>query len=162
MIISSNERARIQAKVDQNWRQLIHELGEFTEDELHIPNVIGIWSLRDLISHLETWDQIAIRTLHYAEQGEHRPWWIVEHMSYSSIDEFNEADVEQNRHKSLAQLWTELHETHAALIERIETSPAVTAELLAVDTYDHYADHLNDIASWRRSHSGGEDSPDRC
>jgi uncharacterized damage-inducible protein DinB len=148
MSLDTTERNRIVAEVNRTWADLTRKLESFSENELNIPNVIGIWSLKDLIGHLETWDRIAIHKINYAEQGEHRPWWQLEESSYDNIDQFNEADADNNRHKSIPQLWNELHRTHAELVERLETSTAYTDELVEVDTYGHYQDHLNDIEAW--------------
>jgi hypothetical protein len=155
MAIPLSEREAILERVHENWNELAGELGALTDEELVIPNVIGIWSLKDLIGHLETWDRIAIEKINYAEQGEHRSRWPLDESAYDNIDQFNEADADNNRHKSIPQLWSELHRTHTELVERLEASTAYTDELVAVDTYDHYADHLSDIHAWRARRETG-------
>jgi hypothetical protein len=152
MPVETSERQNILEKVDNNWSELVETLQSFSEGELTTPNVIGIWSLKDLIGHLETWDRIAITKLDRAERGISTSWWKDLQPQYASIDEFNEADADHNRHKSIAQLWTELHAAHGELVERIKTSDALTAELIHEDTYTHYAGHLNDIHAWQQGH----------
>jgi hypothetical protein len=158
MSIDALEQSRIIANVDRTWTSLIGKLESFSEDELNIPNVIGIWSLKDLIGHLETWDRIAITKIDFADQGEYRPGWPLDESSYDTIDPFNEADVVNDRHKSVSDLWDVLHRTHAELLERLETSTAYTDELVAVDTYDHYRNHLKDIEVWESARKGSEDT----
>ncbi len=152
-------RRELQSRIDANWQALLDKLDSFSDDELTIPNVIGIWSMKDLIGHLETWDRIATMKIEYAEQGETRPWWQVVESPYDGIDEFNEADVEANRHKSIEELWHELHSRHTELLKRVERSSAVTNDLIAVDTWEHYLVHLADITEWERQRepAGGPD-----
>lgn len=149
MVDRSPDRNEILDGVHRNWSSLITKLQSFPESELTIPNVIGIWSLKDLIGHLETWDRVAIRKIGYAEQGQTDPWWLIENQPFATIDEFNEADADANRHKPIAQLWAELHATHAELIDRMESANAIREDLIREDTYEHYEGHLNDIVTWQ-------------
>ncbi|MEX2426171.1 MAG: maleylpyruvate isomerase N-terminal domain-containing protein [Thermomicrobiaceae bacterium] len=151
MSTNTDERKRIIEQVNRNWSELIGILERFSKEELETPNVIGIWSLKDLIGHLETWDRIAIKKLDNAERGIEQNWWEVDDHPYASVDEFNEADADSNRHKPIPQLREELHVAHGELLEKLEKSPATTAELVREDTYDHYAVHLNDIRHWQSS-----------
>ena len=141
-------REQLLPRIDTSWNRLLAKLESFSEDELNIPDVIGIWSLKDLIGHLETWDHIAILKIQFAERGETRPWWQVLESPFHDIDEFNEADTVANRGKSLDQLWRELHHRHDVLLEKIRSSDAVTSDLIAVDTWEHYQVHLADIEAW--------------
>jgi uncharacterized damage-inducible protein DinB len=137
-------------RIDEHWNRLIQRLEAFPEKDLLIPDVIGIWSLKDLIGHLETWDRIAILKIKQAEQGNQLPWWQVIDSPYRDIDEFNEADAASSRHKSIEQLWRELHARHEGLIEQIRTTGEVPEELIAVDTWEHYLEHLRDIEAWEQ------------
>lgn len=145
-----SERDILLEKINRNWASLIEKLRSFDDEEMNIPNAIGIWTLKDLVGHLETWDRIAISKISYAEAGDHRPWYEIEEQPFDSIDTFNEYDAEQNRHKTLDQLWAELHARHDELLERIRSSAAVTDDLIREDTWAHYEVHLNDIRSWQQ------------
>lgn len=158
MTIHESERQRILDKVDKNWDDLTASLESFDEDELTIPNVIGIWSLKDLIGHLETWDRIAIRSLADAENGRVKPDGQSESQPSGSINEFNEADADQKRHKSIALLWQELNTTHAELVDRLKTSNGLSDDLIRHDTYAHYADHLNDIRKWQTARGTNQEA----
>ena len=151
-------REELLTRIDTKWNRLLAKLESFSEDELNIPDAIGIWSLKDLIGHLETWDRIAILKIQFAEQGETRPWWQVLESPFNDIDEFNEADAVANRDKSIDQLWRELHECHDLLLEKIRSSDAVTSELIAVDTWEHYQVHLEDIEAWERQRPQPQDA----
>lgn len=151
MTIDTSERLRILDDIKENWDQLISELESYDEEQLQTPNVVGIWSLKDLLGHLETWDRIAIKKLEYAEGGHELPWWQVEDLKFDNIDEFNESDADEKRSRSIEQLWSELHASHDELIERVSRTTALSRDLIAEDTYDHYAGHLEDIQRWKDS-----------
>ncbi|TVR75191.1 MAG: ClbS/DfsB family four-helix bundle protein [Sphaerobacteraceae bacterium] len=149
MTIEQAERQRIIDSVEQNWTELIQTLETFDEAALLEPDVIGIWSIADLLNHIETWDGNAIRILEHAEKGDDRPWWIAAGLNYDSVDEFNEADVEKKRNRSIDMRWSLLHKTHAELITTLERSPALTDVKIEGDTSGHYAEHLQDIRRWQ-------------
>jgi uncharacterized damage-inducible protein DinB len=149
MTVSAEKRQEILNDIHQEWGALIDVLQGLSTDELEQPNVIGIWSLKDLIGHLETWDRIAIKKIRYTEQGKEGPWWKIEGAQFGSIDEFNEADADRNRHRSIDDLWNEMLATHQELVERVQETPVLSRDLIREDTYGHYRDHLNDIRQWR-------------
>ncbi len=151
MTVTSAKREQIIGDVNASWQALIEKLSEFSEDDLYTPNVIGIWSLKDLIGHLETWDRIAIFKIDEAESGRNRKWQEVQNEPHRSINEFNEADADTKRARSLETLWSELHATHQDLLTRLETTTVLSRDLIREDTYGHYRDHLNDILMWERS-----------
>lgn len=155
MTITSDERQRILAEIDQTWNELITVLRGFDRTELQDPGVVGIWSLKDVLGHLETWDRIAIRKLELAEAGDDRPWYEADGMSANGIDEFNESDAEAKQDVPVDTLWSQLYATHDELLNRVRESPALSRELIAVDTCDHYRGHLNDIQAWQRSKKDG-------
>jgi uncharacterized damage-inducible protein DinB len=98
MAVTAEKRRQIIEDVHETWNELIEVLQSFDSEELEQPDVIGIWSLKDLVGHLETWDRIAIKKIGYAEEGRTESWWKIEEIPFKSIDEFNEADADANRH----------------------------------------------------------------
>jgi hypothetical protein len=141
-------REELLSKVHTQWAELVRLLRSIDESTLDTPDVIGIWSPADLINHLETWDQIAIRKLSYVESGDRRPWWEIEGLPFDSIHAFNEAGVESSRDLPLEERWRRLYETHERLVAKLQKSPAWREAGIYEDTADHYAHHIRDITRW--------------
>jgi uncharacterized damage-inducible protein DinB len=153
MPINQTNRIELLERIDASWNALILKLESFSQDEMHIPDVVGIWSLKDLIGHLETWDHIALTKIHYAEQGDSRSWFEIEEQPFDSIDAFNEHSASQKRDTSLEMLWKELYDRHRLLRDRVRLSDAVSDDLIREDTWAHYDGHLNDIRRWETRHT---------
>lgn len=146
-------REQLLDEVHNGWSELTGLLRSIEPSSLNTPNVIGIWSPADLLNHIETWDQIAIRKLEYVERGNQQPWWVIEGLVFDSVDAFNEADVEASRERSLEERWQRLYEAHENLVAKLEESPAWNMAQIYEDTADHYAHHIQDLTRWLNQQS---------
>lgn len=149
MTVSDEKRREIIGDVHESWNQLIETLKGYTTQELEQPNVIGHWSLKDLISHVEIWDRITITNIDYVERDQKPSWRNYAGDTYRNIDEFNNAVADANRHRSIDELWSEMMATHEELLGRIAETPVLSRDLIRVDSYGHYRAHLRDIRKWQ-------------
>lgn len=149
MTVSAEKRQEIITDVHESWDQLIQILESYRAEELEQPNVIGDWSLKDLISHVSTWDRITIEKIKHAETGEKVSWRVVGGESYRNLHQFNEATADANRHRTIEDLWSEMIATHQELLERIAETPVLSRDLIRVDSYGHYRAHVRDIRKWQ-------------
>jgi uncharacterized damage-inducible protein DinB len=149
--LSANTQTREQIldAIDTNWNHLIETFRSFSVDEFDAPNVVGVWSLKDLVGHIETWDRIAITALENAEVGKTTAWWKIVGVERRGLDQFNEADADNDRHRSLDDLWAKMIATHEELVRKIEESTALSREAIEEHTYEHYREHLDDIRDWQ-------------
>ncbi len=133
-------------RIDEKWRELLETLDDIPEDRLEEPGACGEWSVKNLMGHLAFWDGIAIGKIERALAGQ--PDEDVE------FQPLNEADHEARRGRTLAEERTAMHQAHAAAVERLEDVAGIEAaaldEAISADTYDHYAEHIADIRSWRQ------------
>jgi hypothetical protein len=124
-----------------------------SDSQLTEPGVVGDWSVKDILAHVTTWEEEALKYLPLIAQGGRPPRYSVK---YGGIDAFNAQVTERNRGLSLAEVLRQRDETHRRLIDYIQSVPEeqFTRETpfrhrLRLDTYSHYPIHTRMIREWR-------------
>jgi hypothetical protein len=79
----------------------------------------GTWSPKDLIGHLETWEQNALDALDAWDRGERAP--IAAQLQALGTDEFNRREVERKASTPGDATRTSAAATHARMLERFAT-----------------------------------------
>lgn len=120
------------------------------------PGVTGDWSVRDVLAHVTTWEQEALKHLPTILEGGKPARYSVTH---GGINAFNQIMTEQKRGLRLEEVRRELEDTHRRLIDFIESVPEIEFRTdtpfrhrLRLDTYSHYPKHAEAIRRWRNSH----------
>ena len=123
-----------------------------SEAQLMQPGVSGVWSVRDTIAHVTTWEQEALAHLPLIIAGGTPPRYAAQ----GGIDAFNARATQDGRRRSLAEVLRRRDQTHARLVEFIRSQPAGTfggrtraRRRLRLDTYGHYPEHTAAIRAWR-------------
>ena len=121
------------------------------------PGVTGAWSVRDIVAHVTTWEEEALKHLPLILKGGTPPRYSVR---YGGIDAFNALMTEQKRPLSLSQVRDQLRATHGRVVELIQSAPeqqligdARFRRRLRLDTYGHYPIHADAIRQWRKRRS---------
>ena len=114
---------------------------------------MGNWSVKDILAHVTTWEQEALKVLPLIIKGDRPPRYST---LYGGIDAFNALMMEQKRSFSLSEVLKQLDETHNRLINYVQSVPEeqFTQETrfrrrLRLDTYSHYPEHTRAIREWR-------------
>jgi hypothetical protein len=146
-------------KLDKAWMEIKESYAGLSDSQLTEPGVTGNWSVKDILAHVTTWEEEALKYLPLIVKGGRPPRYSVK---YGGIDAFNAQMMEQKRGLSLADVLEQLDETHRRLIAYIQSAPEeqFTQETpfrrrLRLDTYSHYPIHTKMIRAWReRSNLG--------
>lgn len=122
------------------------------------PGVTGDWSVKDILAHVTTWEEEALKYLPLILQGGRPPRYSVK---YGGIDAFNAQMTERKRGLPLSEVLRQLEETHQRLIDYVKSAPEeeFTRETrfrhrLRLDTYSHYPLHTRMIREWRERSTG--------
>ena len=151
--------------VDMEWRRLLSGLEREREAEGDTGRLAGAWSARDVLSHVRLYDAWLLGMLEPAQREEQMPY-----RSYLTPDAElharNRHHVEADRSLPEEEIERRALETHSRLREvlarlldeTLTTSHTVTgsgflpsgkgrslAELIAIETHWHYADHADDL-----------------
>jgi hypothetical protein len=84
----------------------------------------GDWSAKDLLGHLATWEELALRTLREFQGGE-TPWIEADDGPFSApgtvkVDAFNARTVAEKQQQSLGEVRSGAERTHRELIDAIQ------------------------------------------
>jgi len=151
------DRQQLLNKLDKAWAAFKESYTGLSELQLTEPGVTGDWSVKDILAHVTTWEEEALKYLPLISKGGRPPRYI----TYGGIDAFNAQMSEQKRGLALADVLRQLDETHGRLIDYVQSVPEAhfTRETrfrrrLRLDTYSHYPIHARAIREWRERSAG--------
>lgn len=143
---------RVLRRLDTAWTAFKDSYTGLSDARLLEPGVVGDWSVKDILAHVNTWEDEALKYLPVILQGGQPPRYV----AYGGIDAFNAQMTEQKRNISLPQVRRLLDETHGRLVELIRRAPEDQLvgdtrfrRRLRLDTYGHYPQHAEAIREWR-------------
>jgi hypothetical protein len=141
-------------KLEQAWTALTESYAGMSEARLLEPGVMGEWSVKDILAHVTTWEEEALKYLPLILTGGRPPRYI----QFGGIDTFNAQMAEQKRGMALSEVLRQLEETHQRLLNYLQSVPEehFTRETpfrhrLRLDTYSHYPLHARAIQQWQET-----------
>jgi len=153
------DRRHLIARVEKAWRDLEQSYAGLSDSQMLTSGVTGDWSVRDILAHVTTWEQEALKHLPTILNGGRPPRYSVTH---GGINGFNRWMTEQKRGFTLMELRRDLDEIHRRLVSFIESVPegqfrteTPFRRRLRLDTYGHYPKHAAAIRSWRNQQLNG-------
>ena len=153
------DRRALLQRLDKAWSDFQEARAGLSEAQLMIPGVTGKWSVRDILAHVTTWEEEALKNLPLVLKGRRPPRYS---STYGGIDAFNALKTEQKRNLSLAQVLQEMCDVHCRLIAYLESVPPGQFQeetrfrhRLRLDTYSHYPIHAKAIWKWREKQGFG-------
>jgi hypothetical protein len=154
MMSKGNDQVeRLLNSLETAWATFQESYAGLPEARLTEPGVVGDWSVKDILAHVTTWEEEALKHLPLIFEGGRPPRYV----TYGGIDAFNAQMTEQKRGLSLSDVRSQLDETHHRLVDFIRTAPADqfagetrARRRLRLDTYSHYPLHAEAIRQWRQ------------
>ena len=147
-------RRQVLEKLASAWNDFTGSYAGVSEADLVKPGVIGAWSVRDIIAHVTTWEEEALKHLPSILEGGTPPRYST---TYGGIDAFNARMTVRKAALSLSEVLgqqEEVHEQVIALVERVPEDLFLREtrfrRRLRLDTYSHYPKHADAIRRWRR------------
>jgi uncharacterized protein (TIGR03083 family) len=139
-------------RLDAAWAALTDSYEGVSDSRLVEPGVVDDWSVKDVLAHVTSWEEEALKHLPLIIAGGTPPRYAAQ----GGIDAFNARATEAGRRLSLAEVLRRRDETHARLLDFIRSQPAGTfggqtraRRRLRLDTYGHYPEHTEAIRAWR-------------
>jgi hypothetical protein len=152
------DRRGLLRRLDAAWEAFRASYAGLSEAELLEPGVTKAWSVRDIIAHVTTWEEEALKHLPSILEGRRPPRYSV---TYGGIDAFNALMTVRKARLALADVLRQQEDVHRRIVETIETAPQaqLTVETrfrrrLRLDTYHHYPKHTDAIRRWREREPG--------
>jgi hypothetical protein len=140
-------------KLDGTWTGLKGSYAGLQDSRLTESGVVAAWSVKDILAHVTTWEEEALKYLPLIMEGGRPPRYSE---MYGGIDAFNALRTEQKRGLSLPEVLRQLEETHRRLVDYVQSVPeeqyareTPLRRRLRLDTYSHYPIHTRTIRDWR-------------
>lgn len=156
--MDETSKAMVEERMNQEWAVLDMALSGLGDEQMLETGVVSEWSVKDLLGHMAFWAQQAAKNAELVKAG--RQDEIVRPDSPEATDRWNARERFARADRPLSQVRGELEESHrkavAALADlpdenlNLEVAGTTFLELYAVDTYDHYREHIAQILSWRK------------
>ena len=150
------DRWQLLRRLDKAWTAFTASHAGLPDARLLEPGVTGKWSVRDILAHVTTWEEEALKHLPLILEGGTPPRYSV---TYGGIDAFNALMTERKKSLSLSEVLKQQSEIHNRLVAFIGTVPEVQfagetqfRHRLRLDTYGHYPKHAEPIRKWREQH----------
>ena len=150
-------RSQLLKRLDVAWNALKASFAGLSDSKMLEPGVTGIWSIKDVIAHVTSWEEESLTHLPLILAGGKTPRYSV---TYGGIDAFNAQTMKRKRNLSLSKVLLQRDDTHRRLIDFIQRVPEDQfiretrfRRRLRLDTYSHYSKHTEAIRKWREQHS---------
>lgn len=147
------DRQAILKKLDQAWTALRESFAGLPESRLTEPGVTGDWSVKDILAHVTTWEEEALKYLPLILAGGRPPRYV----RYGGIGAFNARMTEEKRDLSPHEVLRQLDDTHRRLLDLVQRTDEAQLRSdtrfrhrLRLDTYSHYPQHAEAIREWRK------------
>jgi hypothetical protein len=149
-----DKRQQLLGRLAKAWSAFQESYSGLSDSELSEPGVTGVWSVRDILVHVTTWEEEALKHLPLILNGGTPPRYSV---VYGGINAFNARKTEEKKDLSLSQVRRQLESTHQRVIDLIASAPedqlgseTKFRHRLRLDTYSHYPKHADAIRKWRQ------------
>jgi hypothetical protein len=147
------DRQELLKRLETAWRAFEGSYAGLSEAQLMEPGVTGAWSVRDIVAHVTTWEEEALKHLPSILEGHRAPRYSV---TYGGIDAFNAQMTKAKEGLPLSEVFRQHDEIHGRVIDVIERVPEDQLiretrfrRRLRLDTYNHYPKHTEAIRRWR-------------
>ncbi len=115
-------KANMLKKLNTERRRLEQNLAELTAQEMLIPGVVGVWSVKDVLAHLADWEEHMLTWMAAARRGE-----AVETpepgLTWKQLDIFNERVYQAHRNQPLEEVLAYFHDIHRQFMHLVDEMP---------------------------------------
>jgi uncharacterized damage-inducible protein DinB len=156
-------RADVIASLKAARAALLQSIDGLSDDQMLQVGAVGLWSVKDVLAHLVSWEAELVTVLAQLEQHKDGAPRIVE---IEDIDEWNEEQYRINARRPLADVLEDFHGVHKQLIRTIEALDSRTLDdnrlfpwmegeplsyLILENATWHEEEHAEDIRAWREA-----------
>jgi DinB family protein len=146
------KKDQVLKRLEKAWATFQESYAGLSNPQLMEPGVMGEWSVKDILAHVTTWEEEALKYLPLILTGGKPPRYI----QFGGIDAFNAQMAEQKRDTALSDVLRQLDETHLRLLDYLQsvseehfTRETRFRRRLRLDTYSHYLLHARAMREWR-------------
>lgn len=151
-------KADVERELVRAWEALGSAVDSLSDAEMERSGVVENWSTKDLLGHIAFWSQRAAESLQLIAAG--RSDEIRFPANVAAVDEWNERERRLRQDRPLPDVREEWLESYQRAMQALADFPAEKLEQktkgqtvlrwFAIDTYEHFREHLVHLNAWRR------------
>jgi hypothetical protein len=160
-------RVEILRALERDRTNLLAVLVDIPEQVMVTQPVVGDWTVKDLLGHIAMWQQVGVQFV-----AGYRADGVPKSLGFdddAAVDAHNQREAAARRDWPLARVRVELDFAQRALISAVESltdedlgkplpppwpSGTTLEYLIAINSYTHDPDHVEQIKKWRSAQSG--------
>ena len=138
--------------VKEEWQKFLNITSLFSKEEQTTINLMGAWTIKDLLGHIATWDRETLLSMERFQKSENGT-------QYGAIDDWNKSAADLKIGFSLEQSWEDLESCHQKLIDYLKALPQellvsrrYSQRQILGETISHYREHREGVERWRATH----------
>ncbi len=144
-----DQKSEMLNQIRAGWQALQSLLDSVPKDKMEDAGVAGGWSVKDVMGHITTWEEIATDRVQRIVAGQEvvRP--------YSDLDTYNNQEADKKRKLSLDTVRQQFLQVHQKLLSLVDGLPveyflpdSKPGPVITGETYKHYAKHSEDVKRW--------------
>jgi hypothetical protein len=149
------ERERLVIELEQARKKLLASIQGLTTEQMTQAEAVGEWTVKDVLSHVTSWEEFALPDLHRLARGDAPALASIGNLESTNYDGPNSIIMALRRNLPLDQVLRELHLIHADFVEavnRLPESALVEGQFgrgLVQITAAHDNEHADHILAWR-------------
>lgn len=97
-------------------------VNQLPQNEWHIPGVCGHWSVKDIVAHLTSFEQLLIEVA-MSLQPENVPTPVLDHLLADEA-QFNDSEVEKRQEQTVEAIWAEYETAYKTAVDLLNQIPA--------------------------------------
>jgi hypothetical protein len=145
-------KERLLMLIEKEWQNFLKSFEDLPDNALQETDVVGIWSIRDVLAHISTWEEESLKNIPLILEGKSTPRYT----GAGGIDAFNAREQAKKKALTLAEVKISLKSTHDRLVQFLSWIPdsdyisnARLIHRIRLDTCNHYREHADQIEEWR-------------
>jgi len=152
---SPDEKTQLAKELAEARDNLLAAISGVTDEQMTQPGAVGEWSVKDVLTHVTSWEEIALPDMARLSRGDIPMLSGIGDLASANYDGPNHMIVALRRHLPLDQVLRELDIVHADFVEAVNRLPeSVLAEGqfgrgLVQITAAHDNEHAGHILAYR-------------
>ena len=153
-------KADVLEELESARAELLASIEGLSTEQMRIPGVVGMWSVKDVLAHITAWESELVTALNQVENRQ-----VPAIIDIEDIDEWNEEQYHLNARRPLEAIMEDLAGVHKMLVRMVgdlderdltdnrrfrwmEGEPLWY--LIAENAYLHEREHAEQIRQWRQ------------
>jgi len=155
------DKATLLDNMHKGFDELDALLISFNPRQMTTEGVSGVWSIKDILAHLTSWQQRTLDRLYAAANNEqpHSPNISTD----EEMNQLNERFYQENDERPLPDVLADYHSAYQQLVTAVQNASAEDLfqsgrfswegdvalwQLVAGNTYEHIEEHIGAIQNW--------------